>query len=84
MDRPQKKSGAAPCANGATAKSTAAPDPFWLLAHGSSRKEVLKPTVIEVSGNEEFLDKLAAIFAEQVLAAQAEERGEERERRNDG
>ena len=80
MDRPQKKYSATPCANGAAAKTSALHNPPWLLAHGSSRNEVLKPTVIGVSGNEEFLDKLASIFAEQVLAARAEER----ERRNDG
>lgn len=46
----------------------------------------MTPRIIEPEGNEEFLDKVAAIFVEQALAAREEERLQENdgsENRND-
>ncbi len=46
---------------------------------GRRAAESLPPMVIGVSGNEEFLDQLAAIFAEQVLTARKAEREQQGE-----
>ena len=43
-------------------------------ASGLSPADLSVPRVIEVEGNEEFLDRIAAIFAEQVLEARAKKR----------
>ena len=42
--------------------------------NGRPVADFLKPRIIEPEGNEEFLDKVAAIFVEQVLAAREAER----------
>lgn len=80
MARHQKNRGASPCVDGTTARAVPRRKSPRVPVPGVRAEDVPAPLVIEVSGNEEFLDKLAAIFAEQVLAARAEER----ERREDG